>query len=80
MIEEEIGPLPVHEPICLGDDRLDFLIDMEMWIWSHPHYDGSFFYSVLDRLNAINWITMAQYNAILKCYYDFKMYRTERAK
>lgn len=60
-----------------GDERLDIIVRILEYAESNPRYNAKFTCSVADYLELHGYVTAAQYNALLKSYYAFKMDKTD---
>jgi len=64
-----------YEDVLLGDENLEIIQDILRYAQTHPKFTTNFVESVEAFLEENGYITSAQYNALVKCYYAFKMWK-----
>lgn len=62
-----------YEDIFEEDSRIEIIQDIFNYAKSHPRFCTSFVESVSDYLEKKGYITSAQYNSLVRCYYAFRM-------
>lgn len=68
----------VYENVYVGDERLEMLKSIFLYAKSHPNFKTEFLLSVWDFISKHSYATSGQYNGLLKAYYSFKMYESEK--
>lgn len=63
----------VFEDVYEGDERIRIIHEILAFSATHPTFDASFTLSVSEYLSEHGFITTAQFNALVKIYYAFKM-------
>lgn len=62
-----------YENIYSGDERLHIIVEIFAYSDSHKKFDPSMTESINEYLSENGYITSAQYNALVRVYYAFRM-------
>lgn len=67
----------VDDDILHGDSRLEILHEIGKYAADHKSFESTFVDSVQGFLDERRYVTMAQYNGLVRCYYGFHMDQEE---